>query len=306
MVAGKGWIALALTTFATWRPARVLLGAYLFGGVTMLQFHFQGIGVDIPSQFLTMLPYLATIVVLALISRNPAWIRDQHAGLAGQAVLSRLIITSFSDHSRRRNRMTDLKKRSMLKLATLSALAAAALVGCGKSEPPPAARAGAGARRRARAQARAAEDRLRLRRPGGRRRLDLRARQRPQGDREGIRRQGRDQLRREGARVGRRRARDPRHGGPGQQADLRHHLRLHGADAEGGGRQQGREVRARHRLQDGREPAHLRQPHLRGRVHGRRDRRQDDQDQHAGRGRARSRSPRSCATSTASRSARSR
>ena len=75
MVAGKGWIALALTTFATWRPARVLLGAYLFGGVTMLQFHFQGIGVDIPSQFLTMLPYVATIVVLALISRNPAWIR---------------------------------------------------------------------------------------------------------------------------------------------------------------------------------------------------------------------------------------
>jgi len=75
MVAGKGWIALALTTFATWRPARVLLGAYLFGGVTMLQFHLQGIGVDVPSQFLTMLPYLSTILVLALISRNPQWIR---------------------------------------------------------------------------------------------------------------------------------------------------------------------------------------------------------------------------------------
>jgi ABC-type uncharacterized transport system permease subunit len=75
MIAGKGWIALALTTFATWRPARVLLGAYLFGGVTMLQFHLQGMGVDIASQFLTMLPYLATIVVLVLISRNPQWIR---------------------------------------------------------------------------------------------------------------------------------------------------------------------------------------------------------------------------------------
>jgi general nucleoside transport system permease protein len=75
MVAGKGWIALALTTFATWRPARVLLGAYLFGGVTMLQFTLQGQGVQIPSQFLTMLPYVATIVVLVLISRNPAWIR---------------------------------------------------------------------------------------------------------------------------------------------------------------------------------------------------------------------------------------
>ncbi|MBK9573754.1 MAG: ABC transporter permease [Rhodoferax sp.] len=75
MVAGKGWIALALTTFATWRPARVLLGAYLFGGVTMLQFHLQGVGVEVPSQFLGMMPYLATIVVLALISRNPQWIR---------------------------------------------------------------------------------------------------------------------------------------------------------------------------------------------------------------------------------------
>jgi simple sugar transport system permease protein len=75
MIAGKGWIALALTTFATWRPARVLLGAYLFGGVTMLQFHLQASGVDVPSQFLSMLPYLATIVVLALISSNPRWLR---------------------------------------------------------------------------------------------------------------------------------------------------------------------------------------------------------------------------------------
>ena len=75
MVAGKGWIALALTTFATWRPARILLGAYLFGGVTMLQFHLQGLGVQVPSQWLSALPYLATIVVLALISKNPAWSR---------------------------------------------------------------------------------------------------------------------------------------------------------------------------------------------------------------------------------------
>jgi general nucleoside transport system permease protein len=75
MVAGKGWIALALTTFATWRPARVLLGAYLFGGVTMLQFALQSRGVEISEQLLSMTPYIATIVVLALISRNPAWIR---------------------------------------------------------------------------------------------------------------------------------------------------------------------------------------------------------------------------------------
>jgi simple sugar transport system permease protein len=75
MVAGRGWIALALTTFATWRPGRLLLGAYLFGGVTMLQLHLQGQGVQVPSQVMSMLPYLATIVVLVLISRNPQWIR---------------------------------------------------------------------------------------------------------------------------------------------------------------------------------------------------------------------------------------
>jgi ABC-type uncharacterized transport system permease subunit len=87
MVAGKGWIALALTTFATWRPARVLLGAYLFGGVTMLQFHLQGQGVQMPSQFLSMLPYVATIVVLVLISRNANLDPRQHAGVDRQAFL---------------------------------------------------------------------------------------------------------------------------------------------------------------------------------------------------------------------------
>jgi len=85
MVAGKGWIALALTTFATWRPARVLLGAYLFGGVTMLQFHLQGAGVEVPSQALSALPYVATIVVLALISRNPTWIRVNMPASLGRA-----------------------------------------------------------------------------------------------------------------------------------------------------------------------------------------------------------------------------
>ncbi len=84
MIAGKGWIALALTAFATWRPGRVLLGAYLFGGVTMLQFHLQGEGVQIPSQWLTMLPYLATIFVLVLISRNPTWIRMNMPASLGQ------------------------------------------------------------------------------------------------------------------------------------------------------------------------------------------------------------------------------
>jgi simple sugar transport system permease protein len=84
MIAGKGWIALALTTFATWRPARVLLGAYLFGGVTMLQFHLQASGVDVPSQFLSMLPYLSTIMVLALISKNPRWLRVNMPASSGK------------------------------------------------------------------------------------------------------------------------------------------------------------------------------------------------------------------------------
>lgn len=75
MVAGRGWIALALTVFATWRPMRLLLGAYLFGGVTMLQLTLQARGVQLPAEFMSMLPYLATILVLVLISRNPGWIR---------------------------------------------------------------------------------------------------------------------------------------------------------------------------------------------------------------------------------------
>lgn len=75
LVAGRGWIALALVAFATWRPVRVLVGAYLFGGITILTYHMQALGVPIASQLLSMLPYIATIVVLVLISRNATWIR---------------------------------------------------------------------------------------------------------------------------------------------------------------------------------------------------------------------------------------
>ncbi|MGH8800606.1 MAG: ABC transporter permease, partial [Casimicrobiaceae bacterium] len=64
MTAGRGWIALALVVFASWRPWRVLAGAYLFGAVTLVQFQAQAMGVAVPSQFLAMLPYAATIVVL--------------------------------------------------------------------------------------------------------------------------------------------------------------------------------------------------------------------------------------------------
>jgi len=72
MTAGRGWIALAIVVFAAWRPSRVLLGAYLFGGVTVIQLHIQGFGVDIDAQYLSMLPYLVTIVVLVLISNDKA------------------------------------------------------------------------------------------------------------------------------------------------------------------------------------------------------------------------------------------
>jgi len=75
MVAGRGWIALALVVFATWRPARVMVGAYLFGGVTIAQFFAQGAGVEVTSQLLSALPYVVTIVVLVIISRNVNTIR---------------------------------------------------------------------------------------------------------------------------------------------------------------------------------------------------------------------------------------
>ncbi len=75
MTAGRGWIALALVVFATWKPWRVVAGAYLFGGVTLAQFQAQAMGATIPSQFLSMLPYVATIIVLAIISRDAAAIR---------------------------------------------------------------------------------------------------------------------------------------------------------------------------------------------------------------------------------------
>jgi len=70
MTAGRGWIALALVVFASWRPLRVLAGAYLFGAVTIGQLHAQALGLGVPSQLLSSLPYLATVIVLVLISRN--------------------------------------------------------------------------------------------------------------------------------------------------------------------------------------------------------------------------------------------
>lgn len=84
MTAGAGWIALAIVVFASWRAERVLLGAYLFGGITVLQLRLQAAGVAIPVQILSMAPYLLTIVVLVVISA-----RGGRAALAAPAALGR-------------------------------------------------------------------------------------------------------------------------------------------------------------------------------------------------------------------------
>jgi len=72
MTAGAGWIALAIVVFASWRPWRLLIGAYLFGGVTVLQLNLQAAGIAIPVEYLAMSPYIATILVLVLMSAGRA------------------------------------------------------------------------------------------------------------------------------------------------------------------------------------------------------------------------------------------
>jgi ABC-type uncharacterized transport system permease subunit len=84
MTAGRGWIALALIVFATWKPGLVLVGAYMFGGITILQLHAQAAGLDLPSQVLSMLPYLATILVLVLISKDQSRIRKHAPACIGK------------------------------------------------------------------------------------------------------------------------------------------------------------------------------------------------------------------------------
>lgn len=72
MTAGAGWIALAIVVFAGWKPWRLLIGAYLFGGVTVLQLNLQAAGVAIPVEYLSMSPYIATILVLVIMSAGRA------------------------------------------------------------------------------------------------------------------------------------------------------------------------------------------------------------------------------------------
>jgi ABC-type uncharacterized transport system permease subunit len=85
MTAGRGWIALALVVFAAWLPTRLIAGALLFGAVSYLALYLQGVGVGIPSQFLSMLPYLTTVVVLVVISRNRTLLRVNTPACLGQA-----------------------------------------------------------------------------------------------------------------------------------------------------------------------------------------------------------------------------
>jgi general nucleoside transport system permease protein len=89
MTAGRGWIALALVVFASWRPARLVIGAYLFGAVTILQLHAQAMSLPIPSQFMSSLPYLATVIVLVAISRG--------RGIAGAAAPASLGLVFVPD-----------------------------------------------------------------------------------------------------------------------------------------------------------------------------------------------------------------
>ncbi len=84
MTAGRGWIALALIVFATWKPGLVLVGAYMFGGITILQLHAQAAGLNVPSQVLSMLPYLATVLVLVLISKDQSRIRKHAPACIGK------------------------------------------------------------------------------------------------------------------------------------------------------------------------------------------------------------------------------
>jgi simple sugar transport system permease protein len=85
MTAGRGWIALALVVFASWLPWRIAVGAYLFGAVTIFGFYVQGMGWGIPSQFLSSLPYIVTIIALVIISMNRSVIRANTPACLGQS-----------------------------------------------------------------------------------------------------------------------------------------------------------------------------------------------------------------------------
>jgi simple sugar transport system permease protein len=84
MTAGRGWVALALVTFAAWRPFWLLVGAWFFGALMYLSLYVQALGVPVPSALLSALPYIGTIVVLVLISRDRRLIRLNRPAMLGQ------------------------------------------------------------------------------------------------------------------------------------------------------------------------------------------------------------------------------
>lgn len=84
MSSGRGWIALALVVFSTWLPKRVLIGAYLFGTVWIMGLYVQALGVPIPAQLLSSLPYLVTIVALIIISGNKTLTKVNTPACIGQ------------------------------------------------------------------------------------------------------------------------------------------------------------------------------------------------------------------------------
>ncbi len=89
MIAGRGWIVVALTVFGTWLVPRVTFGAYLFGSMSLLELSIQAFGWNIPSQFMSALPYIVTIIMLAVISRNVTFIRlNSPASLGARLKLS--------------------------------------------------------------------------------------------------------------------------------------------------------------------------------------------------------------------------
>jgi simple sugar transport system permease protein len=75
MIAGRGWIAVALVVFATWRPMRLMAGAYFFGAVSLLDLAVQALGLGIPSQVMACIPYISTILILAIVSSNVVRVR---------------------------------------------------------------------------------------------------------------------------------------------------------------------------------------------------------------------------------------
>lgn len=84
ITAGQGWIALAIVVFASWRPWRALFGAYLFGGITVLQLNLQAAGARIPVEYLSSAPYLITILVLVFMSSGRGRAALQAPGSLGQ------------------------------------------------------------------------------------------------------------------------------------------------------------------------------------------------------------------------------